>query len=63
MQIQYILKSYNYKSVMDIISVIWLVFYNKAVSVAKNEREKEDAVEETKIEVPVQKNQEKGEKR
>lgn len=43
-----------------VVAVIWMILYNKAVLTAKNEKEKDDTVEEAKIDTPVQKHQENG---
>ena len=46
-----------------IVAVIWIIFYNKVISLAKNEREQEELVEITKSDKPVEKEQGKWEKK
>lgn len=46
-----------------IVAVIWLVFYNKAVSSSKMEKEQEDTIEETKTETLAESRQGKWEKK
>ena len=45
------------------VAVIWAIFYNRAVSNAKNEREQEDSVEEVKSDTPLQKYQGRGDRK
>lgn len=46
-----------------IVAVIWIIFYNRALLLAKNERDQEEPVEITQSEKPVEKEQEKGERK
>ena len=46
-----------------IVAVIWIIFYNRALSLAKNERDREEPVKITQSEKTVEKEQEKGERK
>lgn len=46
-----------------IVAVIWIIFYNRALSLAKNERDQEEPVKITQSEKTVEKEQEKGERK
>lgn len=46
-----------------VVAVVWVIFYNKALSIAKSEKEQEEIIEETKIHTPVEKEQKKGERK
>lgn len=46
-----------------VVAVIWVIFYNKAVSDAKKEREQEATVQEAKTDITEQKYQEQGERK
>lgn len=46
-----------------IVAIIWIIFYNKALSLAKKERDQEEPVEVTQSEKTVEKEQKKGERK
>ena len=46
-----------------VVAVIWIIFYNRALSLAKNERDQEEPVKITQSEKTVEKEQEKGERK
>lgn len=46
-----------------IVAVIWIIFYNRVLALAKNERDQEEPVEITQSEKPIEKEQEKGERK
>lgn len=46
-----------------IVAIIWMIFYNRALSLAKNERDQEEPVEITQNEKIIEKEQETGERK
>lgn len=46
-----------------IVAIIWVILYNKAVALAKNEKSSEEATEEVKTEIAEEKDQKKGERK
>ncbi len=46
-----------------VVSVIWILLYNKAVMNAKRERDEEAPTEETKVDTPAQEEQKKGDRK
>ena len=45
------------------VAIIWMIFYNKAVSISKREKEAEDAVEEKKTDTPEENKQNKNDRK
>lgn len=46
-----------------IVAIIWVIFYNKALSIAKDEKRQEKVIEETKTHTPVAEEHKKGERK
>ncbi len=46
-----------------IVSVIWLILYNRAVASASKEKDEQETIAKTKTDAPVQEHQEKGERK